>query len=59
MAFKLFGMKCRLEVVVLTLMVGLFLGSTLLCNCMTYETLNGCTPRRPTDNGTQPWKANG
>lgn len=44
MAFKLFGMKCRLEVVVLTLMVGLFLGSTLLCNCMTYENFERMHP---------------
>ena len=44
MAFKLFGMKCRLELVVLTLMVGLFLGSTLLCNCMTYENFEPLHP---------------
>ena len=40
MVFKLFGMKCRVELVVLILLVGLFIGSTLMCNCMTYESFN-------------------
>lgn len=44
MAFKLFGMKCRFELAILILLVGLFLGSTLLCNCMTYENF---TPLHP------------
>jgi hypothetical protein len=44
MAFKLFGMKCRLELAVLMLLLGLFLGSTLLCNCMVYENF---TPLHP------------
>jgi len=44
MAFKLFGMKCRFELAMLMLLLGLFLGSSLLCNCMTYE---GMTPLHP------------
>ena len=49
MAFKLFGMKCRFELAVLMLLIGLYLGSTLLCNCMVYE---GMTPLQPAQKNT-------
>ena len=44
MAFKLFGMKCRFELAMLMLLMGLFIGSTMLCNCMVYE---GMSPLHP------------
>lgn len=50
MVFKLFGMKCRFELAVLMLLIGLYLGSTLLCNCMTYE---GFTPLHPSSVNSQ------
>ena len=53
MAFKLFGMKCRFELAILILLVGLFLGSTLLCNCMTYENF---TPLNPANANAPPNK---
>ena len=37
MEIKLFGMKARLELLVLILLAGLYIGSSLLCNCMRYE----------------------
>ena len=37
MQIKLFGMKARVELLVLILLLGLYLGSTMLCNCMRYE----------------------
>ena len=37
MAVKLFGMKCRLELLVLVALLCLYIGSTLMCNCTRIE----------------------
>ena len=37
MQIKLFGMKARVELLVLIGLLGLYLGSTMLCSCMRYE----------------------
>ena len=37
MQIKLFGMKARAELLCIILLLGLYIGSTLLCNCMRYE----------------------
>tara|TARA_X000000950_G_C13834606_1_gene627619 strand:- start:193 stop:489 length:297 start_codon:yes stop_codon:yes gene_type:complete len=37
MKIKLFGMRCRLELAILLLMIGLYVGGTMLCSCMRYE----------------------
>ena len=54
MNIKIFGMRARLELVVLILMLGLYLGSTLLCNCMRYEGMSNLgssgISRFPVDN---------
>ena len=37
MEYKVFGMKVRVEVVVLSVIVGMVIGATMLCSCTTVE----------------------
>ena len=47
MQIKLFGMKARVELLVLIALLGLYLGSTLLCNCMRYEGMTNMAGGNP------------
>ena len=43
MEFKLFGLECRLEVIILSLIVGAILGCHLLCSCSRIGLQEGMT----------------
>lgn len=43
MEFKLFGLECRLEVIILSLIVGAILGGHLLCSCSRIGLQEGMT----------------